>query len=213
MPDIFVSKNSNLQKALTRQGKIMKALGQTKLPARFINKTSNRLTALAPFPDGVSFETQGLDEPIVLLLRPHPLTNSGWIILAILLILGPLVLPLTPLLNLLPLKFIMVLNMLWYLLTLSFIFEKFLGWFFNIFIITDERVIDVDFYSFTYKEVSEAALGKIEDISYTTGGLFGSVLDFGTVSIQTAGEKPNIEFENVPHPAQVVAVLRAVINQ
>jgi len=213
MPDIFVSKNLKPQAVLSRQHRVMKALRQTKLPARFTNKTTNRLTALAPFPDGVSFETQGFDEPIVLLLRPHPLTNIGWIILAILLILGPIVLPLMPLLNLLPLRFGMALNMLWYLLTLSFVFEKFLGWFFNIFIVTDERVVDVDFYSFTYKEVSEAALGKIEDISYTTGGLFGSILDFGTVSIQTAGQKPNIEFENVPYPAQVVAVLRAVINQ
>lgn len=212
MPDIFVSKNSKTQTPMTRHDKVKKMLAQTRLPSRFTTKTTNRLAALAPFPDGVSFETQELDEPIVLLLRPHPLTNTGWIILAILLILGPLILPLTPIIDLLPLRFGIVLNILWYLLTLSFIFEKFLGWFFNIFIVTDERVIDVDFYSFTYKEVSEAALAKIEDITYTTGGLFGSVLDFGTVSIQTAGERPNIDFENVPHPAQVVAVIRALIG-
>ena len=92
-------------------------------------------------------------------------------------------------------------------------FEKFLGWFFNVYIITDERVIDVDFYSLLYKQISDAGLDKIQDMTYRTNGIAGSVINYGDILIQTAGEQPNLEFEAVPRPAEVVKILNELITQ
>jgi len=38
-----------------------------------------------------------------------------------------------------------------------------------------------------------------------------TVVDYGTVYIQTAGEKTEIEFENVPQPAKVAAILNELL--
>ncbi len=173
----------------------------------------NPLAAFAAFPAKVAFETQEKNEPVVLLLRRHWIVNLPWMSLGVLMIFTPLASLFIPIISFLPPRFQLVFMILWYLLTLAFIFEKFLGWFFNVFIVTDERVIDVDFYSLTYKEISEAGLDKIQDITYRVGGVIRSIFDFGTVAIQTAGEVPNIEFEDVPYPAQVVRILNELIVQ
>lgn len=165
------------------------------------------LSAFLTVPDGVSFETQGDDEQIVLLLRQHWVVNARWILLVILFILAPFCLSFFPLLSFLSVKFQIIAIIMWYLFTLSFLFEKFLWWFFNVYIITNKRVIDIDFYSLAYKEISEAELEKIQDITYKTGGFARAVFDFGTVFIQTAGTVSQIEFENIPQPAKVIKIL------
>jgi hypothetical protein len=86
-------------------------------------------------------------------------------------------------------------------------FEKFLNWYFNVYIITTERIIDVDFISLLYKQVSEAQIAKIQDVTYTMGGLARAVFNYGDVLIQTAGELPNFDFLAVPHPNKVAAVI------
>ncbi len=89
--------------------------------------------------------------------------------------------------------------------------ESILSWYYNLYIITDERLIDVDFYSLIYKSVSEAKLDKIEDVTATTAGVFGAMFDFGTISVQTAAEKREFELGSVPHPAKVTKFLNELI--
>src|SRR5690606_33517842 len=89
--------------------------------------------------------------------------------------------------------------------------ESFLTWFFHVFIITDERIIDVDFISLIYKQVTSAKIDNIEDVSSITGGAVRSIFDFGTVQIQTAGARPEIAFEDVPHPSRVKRLLNELL--
>ena len=48
---------------------------------------------------------------------------------------------------------------------------------------------------------------RIEDVSHTTIGIIGSIFDIGTVYIQTAGAKAEIEFQNIPRPRDVQDIL------
>lgn len=64
-----------------------------------------------------------------------------------------------------------------------------------------------------YKHFAEAELNKIQDISYTASGLLPTIFNFGNVTIQTAGEKPTLEFELVPHPERVVETIRALCEK
>lgn len=176
------------------------------------------LTAFAVNPDGVRFETQEAEEIVVLFLRQHLIVNLGWVLLAILLILAPTVLfPLiVAALGLaisVPAGYIVVGSLFWYLGTFGFILAKFLGWYFNIYIVTNERVIDIDFFYLLYKRFSQAELSKIQDLSYSSGGLFATFFNYGNVQIQTAGEMPNLEFDKVPRPEKVVETIRTLTEQ
>lgn len=219
VPDIFVAASreenkkevTNLPEADRRKNVAENAI--KKIDTQLVRKTKNPLASFISFPSKVHFETQQREEPIVLLLRRHWITNISWILLVVLMILGPLIISFLPIVDFLPSRFFIFFTILWYLLTLTFTLEKFISWFFNIFLITDERVVDVDFYSLTYKQISDAGLDKIQDITYRTGGVVGSIINFGDILFQTAGNQPNIEFEKVPRPAQVVSILNELIVQ
>lgn len=169
-------------------------------------------SAFMPQPPGVGFESQHENEKILLVLRQHPAVNLVWMLTALILILAPFLLfPLIPLQVVLPGEFLFFLMIAWYLFVTAFVVESFLGWYFNIYVITDERIIDIDFYSLIYKSVSEAKLDKIEDVTATTAGFFGAFFNFGNITIQTAAEKREFDFHKVPQPAKVTKFLNELI--
>ena len=169
------------------------------------------LGAYAPKPYKVFFDSQLNEEEVILLLRQHPITQLKWIITAIVLIFLPSIFGYIHLFDFLYGKYIFAGLVSWYLLVIAFCLESFLGWFYNVYIITDERVIDIDFDSLIYKNVSAAKLDNIEDVTATTGGALQSIFDYGTIKIQTAAEKQEFEFDNVPHPTRITTLLNELL--
>lgn len=107
----------------------------------------------------------------------------------------------------LPARFQIASVIFWYLLTLAFAVQGALTWFFNVNIITNQRIVDVDFLTLIYREISDAQISKIQEVTYKVGGFGGTFFNYGNVLIQTAGAIPNFEFENVPKPAKVAEIL------
>lgn len=143
-----------------------------------------------------------------MILRAHWITNIPWVLTAILLLFSPVALRFFPLLSSFPLRYQLMFVVIWYLILLMYVFEKFLSWFFNLSIITDERIIDVDFISLTTKKVSDADIDKIQDVSYTNNGALGAIFNYGDVTVQTAAEVSEFLFDSVPNPGKVADVLQ-----
>ncbi|OGE18684.1 hypothetical protein A3J19_02725 [Candidatus Daviesbacteria bacterium RIFCSPLOWO2_02_FULL_41_8] len=160
------------------------------------------------FPTNCRFEGQDADEKILLLLRAHPITNLSWIIAAVLLFLGPFFVPIfAGLLNfnfsIIPQTFAIVFLIINYLLVLIIVFEGFLHWYFNVYIVTEKNIVDIDFHSLLFKNIDVAPLRNIEDTSSSMGGILNSIFHYGNVFIQTAGATKNIDFHSVPRPHHV----------
>lgn len=172
--------------------------------------TNNPLSAYMIKPK-VNFETQDRKEKIILLLRRHWTTNLGWAVTAIFLLVIPGFWVFIPAFDFFPMRFQIIIAVVWYLMIIAFVFEHFLSWYYNVYIITDERVVDVDFHSLLYKEVSETKIENIQDFTFVMGGLWRAMFNFGTVYIQTAGEKQQFDFDDVPHPDRVAKVLNELI--
>lgn len=160
-----------------------------------------------PKPVNFRFDNQEQSETVLMVLRQHPFTQVKRLSIGIIMALLPFFVSSVGLFNFLPGSYQMAIVIMWWVMTFGYFFSVFLTWFFSVYIITDERIIDVDFLSLIYKDVSSAKLDKIEDISAVTGGAVQSMFDYGTVSIQTAGSKIQLDFENVPHPAKVTKLL------
>lgn len=213
VPTIFEASKPSSQKPAAKSRKPHRLDTVEIAREEFGKPTQNPLAAFTVLPKRVSFETQEVKETIVLLLRKHWVTNVPWIIVALLMILAPLFLQTFPLLVFLPFRFQVVAIVMWYLFTLALILENFLSWYFNVYLITDERLVDVDFYSLIYKRISETKIDRIQDVSYSQGGIVQSLFNYGTVTIQTAGEIPEFEFASVPKPAQITKVLNQLVLQ
>lgn len=188
-----------------------KTIKSPKVQTLYKDKPSHHvspLSAFAEMPLKVNFETQDNEEKIILLLRKHFITNISWIIMSVILFLTPLFVTDLALFDDVPDNFMFVFVLIWYLISIAYTLESFLTWFFNVYIVTDERIIDIDFYNLIYKEVSDANIDKIQDVTYKMGGAIRTVFNYGDVLIQTASEVPNFEFDAVPRPDKVARILQ-----
>lgn len=168
-------------------------------------QTKNPLATFATRPVGVTFESQEEGEQILLLLRPHVATLIPAILATVFLILVPIILSSFLLAFNLEITFLttgqsFLLSIFWYLLVFSYAFYRFLFWYFDIYILTNERIVDFDFRGILNKEIAFATLNHIEDISPKTRGFFGTLFNFGDVFVQTAGTTPEFHFRRVPNP-------------
>jgi len=170
--------------------------------------TTHPLSSSLIFPKLFSFAERDDNETILIALRPHWFTNFSWILLSVLLLISPLFFKFIPFINNLPGNYRFIFSYFWYLVTLVFSFEKFLSWYFDVYIVTNLRVIDVDFYNLLTKKFSEAEIAKIQDVTTEFSGVSQSIFNYGNVLIQTASEIDEITFTKVPNPAKVVKIIQ-----
>jgi len=204
MPDVFVSEQKNIK---PHEKKTVLEKPAKEIHAHEFH-SHNPLASYCYFPDSIRFVAKDSNERIVLFLRRHPITNIGWILIAFLMFAAPMVLSSFPLLSFLPENFQLVAVLIWYMVAVAYSLESFLDWFFSVYIVTDERIFDVDFVNLIYREISEANIDQIQDVTATMGGVVRTMFNYGDILIQTASEVPRIEFEAVPHPDKVAKILR-----
>lgn len=207
MPDVFISPKDTPSVIPDKDPKT--EAQRMKIPGH----THSRLSAFALYPEDVDFETKDAEEKIILMLRRHIITNVKWILVAILLVFVPGILRAFGLFAVLPTGFDLIITLAWYLFTFVYVIENFLNWYFNVYFVTDERVIDVDFFNLIYKQVSDANISKIQDVTYSMGGVTRTFFNYGDVFIQTAAEVSEFHFEAVPNPDKVAKIIQDLIEK
>lgn len=157
-------------------------------------------------PPKIFFAEQEEDEDVEIFLRQHFITNVPWILTAIFLfVLPPILIQLDSrfsfnLLNSIPQDLRFGVIILWYLLVLAYVIEHFLFWYFNVYIVTNVHIIDVDFFSLLQRDIVAIHLKDIESVSSNIKGIFASLFNYGDVQIETAAKAQEIIFEAIPKP-------------
>ncbi len=188
---------------------------QTAYPELIANtpQSKSALDSFAVRPPNTSFNFQLDQEEILLMLRQHPITQNKWILVAILMVALPILFLSTSLANTLPSQFVIIAVMSWFLLISGLLFEAFLDWFYNVDMLTSERIVQIEFTSLLFKNISTARLEKIEDVTVTSSGYEGALFDFGNVKVQTAGATDEFEFDNVPHTNKVSTFINEMLEE
>lgn len=218
MPDIFVENKtpSTSSQTPTVSAKTFAPQKNNEAKVSLWHKIKQPLMAYVQNPVGLHFETQEETEEIVLLLRRHPVTNFPWIVLAVVMLITPaLFIPLYNFLNPfpnIPWSYHLVLALFWYILTFSIVLVNYLHWYFNVYIVTNERIVDVDFVNMVYRQLASMRIAKVQDVTYKVNGVIRSIFDYGDVLIQSAGTEENFIFEAVPQPQQVVKKIEELIE-
>lgn len=163
-------------------------------------------------PETITFEDKEENEQVVLVLRQHLVTQvKPTLFILFCAFFFPWLFSISGLLPSLPLRFQLGFEIFWFCLIISMFIHQFLIWFFNVYIITDERIIDVDFHSMISRDISSAKIENIEDVTSKAAGPLAAIFDYGTILIQTAGEQTEFEFEAVPQPAKVSKLLNELL--
>ena len=81
---------------------------------------------------------------------------------------------------------------------------------FDLFILTDFRLIDITQVSFLKRTVATTPLNQIQDTTSDINGMLGTILNYGTIDVQTAaGEASSFTIDHVPDPSLVA---RTILN-
>lgn len=59
-------------------------------------------------------------------------------------------------------------------------------------------MIGIEQISFLNRSVSEANLGQVQEVNSKTKGLFANIFNYGTIKIQTAGNKTTLSMDYAP---------------
>jgi len=92
---------------------------------------------------------------------------------------------------------------IFFLFGLLFLFQTFMDYWLDIFIVTDKRIIDINQTGLFHRTVSELRLYRTQDVTSEVKGFLASMFDFGDVYVQTAGETERFHFKDIPHPDAV----------
>lgn len=166
---------------------------------------------LIALPQNIKSSVLLKDEQLLLVIRQHLIVLFIPALLCLLATLLPFWAAGLDFWSILPDSLIMILIAFWYFLIASAALLKFILWFFNVYFITDERIIDVNFPSILYSDISITKIDKIEDSSAKTAGFWGIVFNYGHVFIQTASSQNEFGFYKIPQPEVVNKVIGELI--
>lgn len=86
-----------------------------------------------------------------------------------------------------------------------------ISWFFSVFIVTDQRFIQITQKGLFHRSVVDMGLNQIQMVNYQIAGLFQTMLGFGTIMMQTfVGD---LVIHNIKHPAAIQKKLLEVLRK
>lgn len=95
-----------------------------------------------------------------------------------------------------------IILMLW-----LYAFLVWIDYFFDVWIITNERVVNIEQKGLFVRSVSELKFSRIQDVTSEVSGMLPTILNFGDVKVQTASEEDYFLFRRVPDPYHIKDVI------
>jgi len=154
-----------------------------------------------------AFRGQYEDEEVLFVFRKHPVVMRRGLIMFMVAILAgslPSFLPSASL------------NYFTYGLGIGFIvglliaLPSWVKWYFSVYIVTDQRFIQVTQNGFFNKKVIDLAINQIQMVNYEVSGVQETLLGFGTITVQTF--VGNLVIHDVHKPAHVQHELLEILR-
>lgn len=154
------------------------------------------------------FEDQFDDEEVLFVFRKHPVVMRKGLVVCMF---GPLI-------GVLPATFNPDLGFGWFfgglgvgvLLGVLLYLPSWIAWYFSVFIITDQRLIQITQKGLFHRSVVDMGLGQIQMVNYQIVGLEQTLLGFGTIMMQTL--VGDLVIHDIHHPGHIQKKLLQVLR-
>lgn len=92
----------------------------------------------------------------------------------------------------------------WLLITWTSAWGAFTRYFLDAWVLTNNRLVDIDQKRYFSREVSSLLLSRVQDVTIKVNGVIPSLLDIGDISVQSAGATVDeFTMKGIPHPSQM----------
>jgi hypothetical protein len=161
---------------------------------------------------GKLFPSQGSREKVFLVLRRHWFTYLAFLIIAFIMAI-PLFIALAYML-ISPDTFsgtfgnaLIIIGSAYTLFIVGLMLYGFVDYYLDVYIVTDERIVDITQSGFFKRSISELHLHEVQDVSARVEGFFATMVHYGQIEIQTAGERANFIFRAIPNPYRISKII------
>ncbi len=154
------------------------------------------------------FDDQLDNEDVLFVFRKHPVVMRKGLIL---MMLGPL-------LGVIPAAIKPDLGFVWFfggmlagiILGILLFFPGWIAWYYSVFIVTDQRFIQITQKGLWHRAVVDIGLNQIQMVNYEIAGLQETLLGFGTINVQTF--MGDLVIHDIHHPARIQKKLLSVLR-
>lgn len=92
---------------------------------------------------------------------------------------------------------------IWLLVTWTMAWSVFTRYFLNLWVLTNQRIVDIRQRGYFNREVSSLFLSRVQDVTTDVTGVLPSLLDIGTINVQSAGTVDEFHMRGIPRPEQM----------
>lgn len=153
------------------------------------------------------FEDQFDDENVLFVFRKHPVVmRKGLIISMLAILLGTVPALIRP-----ELSYFFGGLAAGFVVGALLFFPSWISWFYSVFIVTDQRLIQITQKGLFHRSVVDLSLKQIQMVNYEIAGLQQTLLGFGTIMMQTyVGD---LIIREVHHPAKIQKKLLNILRE
>lgn len=99
------------------------------------------------------------------------------------------------------LNYLVLLGGAYYLVILTFIFSAWISYYYDIYILTSDSIVDITQNGFFNRKIAQLPLASVEDVSSDTKGFLPTLFNYGNVIVETAGARvENFTLKDIPNP-------------
>lgn len=101
---------------------------------------------------------------------------------------------------------------LWVLVCWATFWQFWTTYYMDIWVVTNRRIIDIDYHRLFDRTISEVRLNQVQDITTRVQGIFGTVLKYGAVIVQTASAEKEFVIDQIANPDHLRNEISRLLN-
>ncbi len=147
------------------------------------------------------------NEKIIMIIHRHWIVLLGKVLAGFFLLLFPFIaIPFIPNVATIAIAPILFFFILYLMIIILLFFIFWFNYYFDAWIITTERIVDINQRGLFNREISEFMLDHVQDVVIDIPGMIATLLKFGDIAIQTAGDK-SFTIHQVPNVYEIKNVI------
>lgn len=108
---------------------------------------------------------------------------------------------------------LILLASLWLIFIWISLFNSWIDYYFDIWIVTNKQIIDVEQVGLFNRSLSKQPLTRVQDVTVELKGFFPTFFNYGNIYIQTAGTKERFIFWQVKNPFEVAKKINKLVEE
>ena len=111
-------------------------------------------------------------------------------------------------------NFLVVFGSIYYLVIVTFAFVSWINYYYDIFVVTQDEIIDIDQNGLFDRHITEISMLRVQDVAAQIKGFFPTIFNYGNVIAESAGENTKTYIiDNIPNPLDVANKIMELHNE